>query len=200
MTTILYHGGFLAADTRSTSRTHRICLDCGSSHSGSDETKKVHVYGDKNALFKGERILVMACAGSSWWCSAMYKAVEAEQDVVPLCVFMREAMKMDDVDAMIGDAIIITEDHAWVYKPTQWQPDKVFKSYPRISDDPLVLGTGADFAYMAAMEGTDPINCIRAAGKYDRHTSLLVDVVDCRGSDLAITRDDFTGDKTHYRS
>jgi hypothetical protein len=202
MTTICFKDGVLAADTRSTSRTHRMCLNCGNTRNGTDDTKKVHEYTTITVKFKDERVVAMACTGPSWWCNAMYKAMAAGQDVITLCDFMRDAMKMDEVTNMIGSAIIVTENHVWHYDATKYIDHEMLKSWPRNTQQVVVDGTGADYAYMTAMEGGDAIAAVRNAGKYDQHTSQIVDSVNCNqmAVGLGIHRDRFTADKKHYRS
>ncbi len=168
MTTIVFDGHYLAADTRGTlgfaSAHKRHCPNCGLhiKHSHT-ELKKIHI-PDKRLMFEGEVVIAMAGAGSSNMFNFMIYLVETHPE--PNIAVKKFPGTAHQEHATL---LILTEQN--VYELTAG--GRLIKH----RELPVAIGTGALAARLAIKEGSNAMDAVRKAALVDPGTNNVIDFI-----------------------
>lgn len=172
MTTIVFDGHYLAADTRGTlglgvGGHKRHCTECGERIRHTHvELEKIHI-PEQKVIFEGEVVIAMAGAGSSKMCAFMIYLVEthAEPHIAVRKFPINEHLENSTL-------LILTEQN--VYELTA--SGRLIKH----TELPVAIGTGALAAMLAVKEGANAMQAVRKAALVDPSTNKVVDCVRMR--------------------
>ena len=174
MTTIVFDGKILAADTRGTisaASTYK-CVKCDTSANRCNDTK-IKIAVDFKSKFKGETILAAAISGDAGAGEKFFEFLKDGEDIEEIIRINKLLGKNQLRDFTL--LIIATENN---YKFDYYQSDLKIEKYDK--NKRLVLGSGARAA-LFSMEvfNCDAIKAIKAAMVVDNGTGGNIKFVDC---------------------
>lgn len=169
MTTIVFDGKYLAADTRGilglgAGSFKRHCTECDSRIKHTHvPMEKIHV-PSKKTIFEGEVVIAMAGAGSSNMAKFMIYMVETHPE--PLEAIRKLPKTTHQESSAI---LILTEQNVYTLSTT----GHLIKHM----ELPVAIGTGSQAALLAVKEGANAMIAIRKASLVDDATNAKVDFI-----------------------
>lgn len=185
MTSVVYDGKTLAADSRITNTSGHVrkhtCTSCGDhTEVVSDEAQKLHVNNDGKWTFRGEKIIGLAAAGASVFIGKIVDAIKSKEDIE---LIYKNYKVIDGTGGYSASFLIVTEKK--VYKLAT--NNKAFDVEIFERNEFVAIGSGSKAAEMAfKLTNASAVELINMAMSVDDMTGGKIHYVDCTQETLSL--------------
>lgn len=182
MTTAVFDGKYLAADTRVTSSIPEMDRSCPSCEKEITKThgivKKLATPPSGKAVFKDQKVIAYAGAGSLKSMRAYSRALDKNLPLEDVHNIIKIAGGMNDCSV-----IVVTEQSCWLVGTHQALTIK------EVTEFPVVIGSGGAAALFACKYlNMTAFGAVGAASLSDPATGGAIHYVDCRPEDGEVPR------------